>query len=124
MQGVILEEMRLYVVNEFGEAASGQVLERSGRPADHQYDPDHAYPDQELGLLAMRTAEVTGKPIPEVLEGFGEAMVPDMFKYYSILVNPRWSFDDFLLGMEPVLHSAMQLHTPGALPAKVQATRS
>jgi hypothetical protein len=124
MQGVILEEMRLYVVNEFGDAAASQVLERSGRPAGHQYDPDQAYPDTELGLLAMRTAEVTGKPIPEVLEGFGEAMVPNMFKYYSILVNPRWSFDDFLLGMEPVLHAAMQLHTPGALPTKLQATRT
>jgi hypothetical protein len=51
-------------------------------------------------------------------------MVPDMFRYYSILVSPRWSFDDFLLGMEPVLHAALQLHTPGALPAKVQATRT
>ncbi len=124
MHGVILEEMRLYVVNEFGQAVAGQVLERSGRAADHQYNPDHAYPDTELGLLAMRAAEVTGKPIPEILEGFGQAMVPDMFKYYSILVNPRWSFDDFLLGMEPVLHAALQLHTPGALPAKVQATRA
>jgi hypothetical protein len=124
MQGVILEEMRLYVANQFGEAVSGQMLERAGRTADHQYDPDQAYPDAELGLLALRTAEVTGKSIPEVLAGFGEAMVPDMFKYYSILVNPRWSFDDFLLGMEPVLHAAMQLHTPGALPAKVQATRT
>jgi hypothetical protein len=125
MQGVIIDEMRLYVVQKFGEAASSQVLERSGRAADHQYNPDHAYPDAELGLLAMRAAEVTGKPIPEILEGFGEAMVPDMFKYYSILVNPRWSFDDFLLGMEPVLHAAMQLHTPGALRrAKVQATRA
>jgi hypothetical protein len=124
VQGVILEEMRLYVVGAFGEPASGQVLERSGRPANHQYDPDQVYPDAELGLLALRTAEVTGKPIPEVLEGFGEAMVPDMFKYYSILVNPRWSFDDFLLSMEPVLHAALQLHTPGALPTKIQATRT
>jgi hypothetical protein len=124
VQGVMLEEMRLYVANEFGEAASSQVLERSGRAAGHQYDPDQAYPDQELGLLAMRAAEVTGKPIPDVLEGFGEAMVPDMFKYYSILVNPRWSFVDFLLGMEPVLHAALHLHTPGALPTKVQATRT
>ena len=122
MQGVILEEMRLYIVNEFGEAASSHVLERSGRPAGHQYDADQAYPDQELGLLALRAAEVTGKPIPEILEGFGEAIVPEMFKYYSILVNPRWSFNDFLLSMEPVLHAALHLHTPGALPTKVQAT--
>jgi hypothetical protein len=124
VHGVILEEMRLYVVQEFGEPTWTRVLERSGRPAYHLYELDHAYPDQELGLLAKRTAEVTGKPIPEVLEGFGEAMVPDMFKYYSILVNPRWSFVDFLLGMEPVLHAALHLHAPGALPTKVQATRT
>ena len=102
VQGVILEETRLYVVQEFGEPTWTQVLERSGRPAYHLYELDHAYPDQ----------------------GFGEAMVPDMFKYYSILVNPRWSFVDFLLGMEPVLHAALHLHTPGALPTKVQATRT
>jgi hypothetical protein len=124
MQGVIVEEMRLYLANEFGDGAASQILERSGRAADHQYDPDQVYPDSELGLLAVRAAEVTGKPIPEILEGFGEAIVPDMFKYYSILVNPRWSFDDFLLGMEPVLHAALQLHTPGALAPKVQATRT
>src|SRR5260370_29417003 len=124
VQGVILEEMRLYVANEFGEEASSQVLKRSGRAADYQYDPDQAYPDQELGLLARRAAEVTGKPIPDVLEGFGEAMVPDTFKYYSILVNPRWSFVDFLLGMEPLLHAALHLHTPGALPPTVHATRT
>jgi hypothetical protein len=124
MQGVILEEMRLYVVQAFGEPTSTQVLERSGRPANHQYAPDQAYPDEELGLLAMRAAQVTGKPITEILEGFGEAMVPDMFEYYSILVSPRWSFIDFLLGMEPVLHAALHLHAPGALPTKVQATRT
>jgi hypothetical protein len=71
----------------------------------------------------MHTAQITGTPLPEILEAFGEAMVPDLFTQYSILVNPRWSFVDFLLGMEPVLHAALHLHAPGALPTKVQATR-
>ena len=124
MQGVILDEMRLYVVGAFGDPAWAEVMKRSGRPGNHEYQIDKAYPDQELGLLAMQTAEVAGKPIAEVLEGFGEAMVPDMFKYYSILANPRWSFIDFLLGMEPLLHSALHLHAPGALPTKVHATRT
>ena len=124
MQGVILDEMRMYVVGAYGDPAWAQVMKRSGRPANHEYAIDKAYPDQELGLLAMQTAEVAGKPIAEVLEGFGEAMVPDMFKYYSILANPRWSFIDFLLGMEQLLHSAMHLHAPDALPTKVHSTRT
>jgi hypothetical protein len=124
MQGVILDEMRMYVVGAFGDPAWAEVMKRSGRPADHEYAVDKAYPDQELGLLAMQTAEVTGKPIADILEGFGEAMVPDMFEYYSILANPRWSFIDFLLGMEPLLHSALHLHAAGAMPTKVHATRT
>src|ERR1700694_938969 len=123
VQGVILDEMRMYVVDAFGGPTWSQVLTGSGRPADHSYLLDQAYPDQELGMLAMHAAQITGKPLPDILEEFGEAMVPDMFRYYSILVNPRWSFIDFLLGMEPVLHSALHLHAPGALPTKVQATR-
>ena len=124
MQGVILDEMRTYVVDEYGEPAWAEVMKRSGRPADHEYASDKAYPDQELGLLAVQAAAVAGKPLADILEGFGEAMVPDMFKYYSILANPRWSFNDFLLGMEPLLHAALHLHAPDALPTKVQATRT
>jgi Haem-NO-binding len=124
VQGVILDEMRMYVVDAFGAPTWSQVLTGSGRPADHNYLADQAYPDQELGMLAMHAAQITGKPLPDILEAFGEAMVPDMFKYYSILVNPRWSFIDFLLGMEPVLHAALHLHAPGALPTKVHATRT
>ena len=124
MQGVILDEMRMYVVDAFGAPIWSKVLAGSGRPADHSYVAGQAYPDQELGLLAMHAAQITGRPLPEILEAFGEAMVPDMFKYYSILVNPRWSFIEFLLGMEPVLHAALHLHAPGALPVKIQATRT
>jgi hypothetical protein len=124
VQGVILDEMRMYVVGAYGDPAWAEVMKRSGRPANHEYQIDKAYPDQELGVLAMQTAAVAGKPVADILEGFGEAMVPDMFKYYSILANPRWSFIDFLLGMEPLLHSALHLHAPGALPTKVRATRT
>jgi hypothetical protein len=123
MQGVILDELRMYVTSTFGAPIWIEVLKASGRPAGQQYNLDTVYSDEELGLLAVHTAQVTGRPIPEVLEGFGEAMVPDMFLHYKILVNPRWSFVDFLLGMEAVLHAALRLHAPGAQPTKVVATR-
>ncbi len=64
MQGVILDEMRMNVVGAYGEPAWAEVMKRSGRPADHEYASDKAYPDQELGLLAMQAAAVSGKPSP------------------------------------------------------------
>jgi hypothetical protein len=122
--GVILDEMRMYVVQAFGDPTWHEVMRRSGMPADHQYGLEKAYPDEELGVLAMRAAEVTGMPIGDVLAGFGEAIVPDMFRFYKILVNPRWTLVEFLLGMEPVLHTALQLHAEGAMPTRVHATQT
>jgi hypothetical protein len=119
VQGVILDEFRQYVAVRFGFRAWTQVLTAAGRPAAHRYKLDEVYPDEELGLLAARTAQVTSQPLLEVLEGFGEALVPEMLRIYSYLVDPRWTYAEFLFHMEPVLHQALQLHTPGAEPTKL-----
>jgi hypothetical protein len=97
------------------------VLARTGRPPSHEYQLEQVYPDAELGLLAGHAAQLSGQPVNDVLEGFGEAIVPMMFTYYGFLADPRWSYVDFLLNMEPLLHAALRLHTPGALPAKIHA---
>ena len=123
VHGVILDELRLYVVQNFGYRAWVRALNASGRPANHEYKLDQAYPDDEMAKLVVATSGATGKPIPEVLERFGEAMVPEMFRMYSFLVDPKWSYMDFVMNMEPLLHTALHLHTAGALPTKIHATR-
>ena len=35
VQGVILDEMRMYVVGAYGNPARAEVMKRSGRPANH-----------------------------------------------------------------------------------------
>jgi hypothetical protein len=119
--GVILDEMRRYVVGELGDPTWSEVTRRSGLPADHRYGLEKAYPDEELGALATQAAEVTGQPIADVLQGFGESMVPEMFRFYEILANPRWTLVDFLLGLESVLALA---YAQGAMPTKVRATQT
>jgi hypothetical protein len=119
MLGVILDEIRRYVVQEFGDPAWHEVMKRSGMPAAHRYGLEKAYPDEELGALATRAAEVTGRPVAAVLEGFGEAMVPDMFRFFEVQVDPRWTLVDFLLGIEEILALA---YAEGAMPTKAVAT--
>jgi hypothetical protein len=123
MQGVIYDAMKDYIVATMGRPVWEQVLHRVGRPPTHEYNLDQVYPDAEMGLLAAHAAQLSGRPTNDLLEGFGEALVPMMFTYYGFLADPRWSYVDFLMNMEPLLHAALHLHTPGALPTKVHAVR-
>jgi len=123
VQGVILDEMRLFVAQRYGYRAWLDTLRRSGRSVTHHYELSEVYPDEELGLLALSASEVTGTPPLDFLEVFGEALAPDMMRVYAYLLDPAWGFSDFLLNMEPLLHEALELHTPGAQPIKIHARR-
>jgi heme-NO-binding protein len=123
MQGVILDQYRQFVAARFGFRVWTRVLTEAGRSATQHYELSEVYPDEELGLLAVHTAKITAESPTDVLEGFGEAMVPEMLRIYSYLVDPKWTYAEFLLNMEPVLHQALRLHTPGAQPTKIHARR-
>jgi hypothetical protein len=124
MHGVILDEMRTFVAGRYGYRAWMETLKRSGHEPTYRYQLDGVYPDEELALLARSAAEVTATPPLELLKAFGEAMVPDLIRVYAYLVDADWTYADFLMHMEPLLHQAMQLHTPGAMPARIRATRA
>jgi Haem-NO-binding len=123
VHGVILDELRQYVAGRYGYRIWIETLKRSGHTPTQHYELDEVYPDDELALLARTAAEVTGTPAPVLLEGFGEALVPDMIRVYSFLIQPGWSYADFLLNMEPILVQALRLHTPGATQTKVHVRR-
>lgn len=123
MLGVILEEMRLFVAQRYGYRAWLETLRRTERSPIHHYELNQTYPDEEFGRLAANAAAVTGTPPLELLEAFGEALVPDMMRVYGYLVEPSWGYGEFVLNMEPLLHEAMRLHAPGAQPTRVRTSR-
>lgn len=123
MQGVNFDLMRQYAVAEIGETGWAIILKRLGHPG-REYLIGETYPDSEFGMAAGLVAQAMKKPIPYVLEGFGEAMVPQMIKFYGFLVNERWSYIDFLMNMQSLLESAFRVDAPGAIaPPKIRASR-
>jgi len=82
------------------------------------------YPDDELAVIMRGLVEATGRPPAELVEDFGVAIVPGLLEIYGFLVNPRWSFMDFLLNTEDVIHRGVKLNTPNARPPELQATRN
>jgi heme-NO-binding protein len=117
VQGVTFDLMRHYAVAELGETGWAMIMKGLGR-SDREYEIGESYPDEEFAQIAGLLAQAMKKPMPYVLEAFGEAMVLEMIRVYGFLVDRRWSYIDFLLNMQPLLESAFRLDAPGASPTQ------
>jgi hypothetical protein len=123
MQGIFLDELEKYVGQELGEPGLARMRGLTGR-ADGGYRFDRSYPDEEVHLIIRGVAEATGKPPQVIMEGFGEAMVPGLLAVYGFLVNPRWSFMDFLVNTEDIIHKGVKATASSAKPPVIEAERT
>jgi hypothetical protein len=122
VQGIILDELEKYVGRELGESGLSRVRGLTGR-SEGGYRFDASYPDEEVRLIVRGVVEATGKPSEQILEEFAEAMVPGLLAVYGFLVNPRWSFLDFLVNTESVIHRGVKLNSASAKPPAIEAQR-
>ena len=120
--GVIFDELEKFVVQEIGQTGLSRIHNLTGR-GDHSYELGRTYPDDELGVIVRGMVDATGRPAEQIVEEFGTAMVPGLLEVYGFLVNPRWSFIEFLLNTEDVIHRGVKLHTPNAKPPQLQVDR-
>lgn len=123
MQGVIYDELEKFIAARLGEPGLTRIRNLTGR-GDRGYAFDASYPDDELSTIMRGLVEATGRRPEELVEEFGEAMVPGLIEIYGFLINPRWSFIDFLLNTEDVIHRGVKLNTPNARPPELQAVRN
>jgi hypothetical protein len=123
VQGVIYDELEKFVSGLLGQPGLTRIRNLTGR-GDRGYDFAASYPDDELAVIMRGLVEATGRPPAELVEDFGVAIVPGLLEIYGFLVNPRWSFMDFLLNTEDVIHRGVKLNTPNARPPELQATRN
>ena len=122
MQGIILDELEKYVGRNLGVAGLSRMRGLTGR-SEGGYRFDASYPDEEVHLIVRGVAEATGKPPDLILEEFAEAMVPGLLAVYGFLINPRWSYLEFLVNTESVIHKGVKLNSPSAKPPAIQARR-
>jgi hypothetical protein len=123
MQGVIYDELEKFVLARIGLDGLTRIRNLTGR-GDQGYDFAAVYPDDELSVMVRGLVEATGRSPEELVEEFGAAMVPGLLEIYGFLINPRWSFMDFLLNTEEVIHRGVKLNTPSARPPQLEATRN
>jgi hypothetical protein len=122
VQGIILDELEKFIVREVGQTGLARMRGLTGRGAGG-YRFDASYPDDELRLIIRGLAEATGTQPDQLLEMFAESMVPGLMEVYGFLVDPRWSFLDFLVNTEAVIYKGMKVSAPSAKPPDMQVQR-
>jgi len=123
MQGLIFVELEKFVRHIVGPDAWGALLERAGL-AGRIYAMGSTYPDAEVAQLVAAAAAMTGSPAPEMLESFGEFIVPDLLATYRDTIRPEWKTLDLLAHTEEAIHTAVRRQNPGAEPPRLKARRA
>jgi len=122
MHGIIHSQLERYVKQTWDTDTWWSILERAGL-GRKLYLATKAYPDQEALAIVTAATDVSGLPADEILEGFGEFIVPTLLNTYRSLVDPQWGAAEFLLNTEETIHRVVRMRNPGARPPQLRFER-
>jgi predicted hydrocarbon binding protein len=117
-----------FYIQKFADvAASGTTSRHSVRmqsPAGlAKYLPSGVYPDADAVQLLQVIADSAGRPLPVVLEEFGEFLAPHLVRVAGKLVDPAWRTLDLIENTESLIHAMIRTTNPGATPPVLEAVR-
>jgi hypothetical protein len=122
VHGIIHHELQKFVVANHGPATWRQLLERAG-VANKVYIVSQSYPDEDAVALVQAASEMTGAPANDILEQFGEFIVPDLVALYAPLIKPGWRTLDFLENTEDTIHHVVRMRQKNAAPPALRCLR-
>ena len=86
MHGLIFAELQKYAETKHGKGTWQALLKKAGLETK-VYLAIQEYRDAEVVALVVAASSMTGLPVAEVLEDFGEFIVPDLVKMYGHLLR-------------------------------------
>lgn len=81
-------------------------------------------PDSDAAAIVGAAARLTGTPAQQLLESFGEFLVPDLLKFYGNLVRPEWRTLDVIQNAEQAIHTIVRVNDSTARPPKLACERT
>ena len=122
MYGFILSELKKYVTAKHGDPAWKSLMKEAGL-GTKIYLATQEYPDSEVITLVNTAAKLAGKPVPTLLEDFGQFMVPTMMSTYRVAIKPQWRTMDLLEHVEEQIHQVVRRKNPNAKPPVLKCAR-
>jgi hypothetical protein len=122
MHGIIHTELKRFVVERFGKDAWVELL-RLTNLSGQFFLVGSVYPDEQAYAIVGAASKLTGLSADELLESFGEFIVPSLVTLYGAFIKPDWKTEEMLLSTEETIHRVVRMKNPGALPPHLKFRR-
>ncbi len=119
MHGIIHAQLKQFVETNLGAEAWKAVLTEAGL-GNKIYLSNTTYGDEEAVAIVTAASKLTSKPAEDILENFGEFIVPALMSTFRAMVKPGWKTLELLLNTEETIHKAVRIKQPGAQPPRLQ----
>lgn len=121
MHGIVLKGLKDFVVENYDEDTWRTLQDEAG-VGYKLYVPVSDYPDEEVMALVETAVELTDIDPPDLLEAFGQYLVPPLLQTYGVHVDGEWTPLELLANVEEYIHEALRAKnisefTPPALAA-------
>jgi hypothetical protein len=87
------------------------------------YEIQKIYPDEEIYKIVTVASSMTGIPIYDLQQAFGEFLVPDLLLMYNRYINPAWKTFEMLEETERSMHQNARLESPNISPPVLNIER-
>lgn len=122
MHGSIFVLLKRFVENTYDYSTWVNLLEETGIDRV-TYQMQEMYPTSEIFAIVGKAAEKTGKSGYDLMEQFGEFIVPDLMLVYNRYIHPEWRTYDMLLHTEEAMHGAVRREDSRTTPPKLLVTK-
>ncbi len=122
MHGVIISNLKKYVIETQGEPAWDALREKAGMPGK-AFIPISMYPDSDLDDLVAAAVEATGQDRDTILQDFGAWVIPPLMKMYRSFIPDDWDAATFLQNVDERIHErVVRMKDESARPPHINVT--
>lgn len=122
MHGIIFLELKKYVIGKYNSETWFGLLQANNLQ-DRIYETTKLFDDQEIVDLVKTASRKTGISESDILEDFGQFLVPTLVEIYSPFILPEWKMLDLLENIENTIHRVVRMRSPGAQPPLLKIER-
>ncbi|OYT86460.1 MAG: hypothetical protein CFE46_16630 [Burkholderiales bacterium PBB6] len=117
MLGMVFTELMEMVEERFSPEVADAILQKAAPEHGGAYTAVGYYGHGEIVALVVALSELTGVPVPDLVQAFGEHLLGRFTQLYPQMFTQHSQLFDFLASIEPYIHvEVRKLYSNAQLP--------